>query len=133
MDHKYRILLAEDYPSNREFVTLLLRNEGFAVDAVPDGEAAWLLYQTHPTYHLVLTDQEMPNLEGTGLARKIAELDRRIGQETPIIIMSGLQSVQDDNSQVKAYLRKPFSTENLVATIHEILNPTPLAKRTQRS
>jgi DNA-binding response OmpR family regulator len=65
-----RLLVVDDSRSIREAASLILAHGGYAVDAVPDGWDAWELLQDRP-FDLLLTDLEMPRLDGWELIGKV--------------------------------------------------------------
>jgi len=116
-DGRARILLADDNADMRHYVRGLL-SERFAVEAVPDGEAALAALRERP-FDLVLSDVMMPRLDGFGLLRELRADERTRG--IPVILLSarageeaqveGLERGADD------YLVKPFSAGELVARV----------------
>jgi two-component system chemotaxis sensor kinase CheA len=88
------VLLAEDSDFFRAQVTRFLKEDGHNVLAAPDGEAAWeLLLQNLDKVRAVVTDVEMPRLDGLGLARRI-RADRRTAH-LPIIALTSLAGEDD--------------------------------------
>lgn len=91
---KVSILLAEDSDFFRAQVKKHLEGGGFHVIAAPDGEAAWEALLAHiDTIRLVVTDIEMPRLNGLDLARRI-----RANKQTahlPIIAVTSLAGDED--------------------------------------
>ncbi|MGA7342085.1 MAG: hybrid sensor histidine kinase/response regulator, partial [Terracidiphilus sp.] len=88
------VLLAEDSDFFRTQVTRFLEEDGYTVLAAPDGEAAWeLLLQNLEKVRAVVTDVEMPRLDGLGLARRI-RADRRTAH-LPIIALTSLAGEDD--------------------------------------
>ena len=68
----WAVLLAEDSDFFRTQITRILEEDGYPVLAAPDGEAAWdMLLQNIDKVRAVVTDIEMPRLDGLGLARRI--------------------------------------------------------------
>ncbi len=112
-----RILLAEDNPDMRGYITRLLGQE-YQVEAVADGNAALASVRADPP-DLVLTDVFMLGMDGVELVRAIRKEPRL--NTLPIIILSasateearieGIQAGADD------YLVKPFSARELLARI----------------
>jgi PAS domain S-box-containing protein len=113
-----RILLAEDNGDMRNYVGRLLREQGYAVEAVADGAAA-LKSVRRAKPDLILSDVMMPNLDGIGLLRSLREdsslssipvllLSARAGEEFRI---HGLGLGADD------YLVKPFSARELLSRV----------------
>jgi len=79
------LLLAEDHPINRRVLLHQLGIVGFHVDTADDSQKALELFE-HRTYGLVLTDLNMPVMDGFELARAIRRSEAEAcGPPTPII------------------------------------------------
>ncbi len=118
------ILYAEDSKFFRTQVKGFMEGEGYKVIAGEDGIAAWNLLQEHADeISLVVTDIEMPNLDGLGLASKIKG-DERYAQ-LPIIAMTTLAG-EDDIARGKAVgiddYQIKLDKEKLLASISAHLN-----------
>ncbi len=88
------ILLAEDSDFFRQQVKRYIEDDGYRVIAGEDGAAAWTLLEKHASeVRLVVTDIEMPRLDGYGLARKIKG-DERFSH-LPIIALTSLAGDED--------------------------------------
>ncbi|HEV7557881.1 MAG TPA: sigma-54 dependent transcriptional regulator, partial [Kofleriaceae bacterium] len=103
-----RILVADDEPGLREFITDALELDEHVVVAAKDGrEAAKLLDERG--FDLVLTDLKMPGLDGMALLRKI----RSEQPETEVIMMTAHGTVDNAVEAMKLgafeYLQKPLS------------------------
>ncbi|MEN0013893.1 MAG: ATP-binding protein, partial [Solirubrobacteraceae bacterium] len=82
------ILLAEDHPVNRKVIVQQLELVGFLVDVAEDGEEAFERFVAG-RYGLVLTDLNMPRLDGYELATAIRRHERRQGlARTPVLALS---------------------------------------------
>ena len=82
------LMLAEDHPVNRTVLTHQLVAIGFEVDVFEDGLDGFEAWQSGD-YALVLTDLNMPRLDGYGLARRIRAEEHRTGRgRTPIVALS---------------------------------------------
>jgi len=91
---KTAVLLAEDSDFFRTQVSRFLEEDGYPVLAAPDGEAAWeLLLKNLDKVRAVVTDIEMPRLDGLGLARRIRG-DQRTAS-LPIIALTSLAGEDD--------------------------------------
>jgi DNA-binding response OmpR family regulator len=115
------ILVADDEPSVRQFVERALNYAGYAVTAVPDGNAA-LDALTKRSYDLLLTDIVMPDLDGIALSLKAAK-------DYPgmkILMMSGYsnQRQRAHNLDFLAHevISKPFSLDEIMKRVQETLN-----------
>jgi len=89
-----RILIAEDSNFFRDQVKGFIENEGYKVIEAKDGLEAWHLLEKHgPAISLVVTDLEMPNMDGLGLAKKIKSDEQY--RHLPIIALTTL--AEDDD------------------------------------
>jgi DNA-binding response OmpR family regulator len=116
-DASMRVVIVEDDGQLRAALAMILNRMGVQVLAdLPDGQAALeLLAVEQPD--LILTDCQMPKLDGITLVRRL----RARGDRTPIIMISGQheQRIQQlaFSAGVTHYLCKPLSTQVLEDTI----------------
>jgi two-component system chemotaxis sensor kinase CheA len=88
------VLLAEDSDFFRAQVKRYLESDGFTVFEAEDGEVAWKVLQEHADQiQAVVTDVEMPNLNGLGLAMRVRE-DARFAR-LPMLALTSLASEED--------------------------------------
>lgn len=114
-----RILLAEDDPVARMLLTRQLKKAGYEVESVTDGAAALQKFQER-FYPLLVTDWEMPGMDGVSLCRAVRAmtLDGYVfillltARDTKENIIAGLESGADD------YLTKPVHEAELVARLN---------------
>lgn len=121
------VLLAEDSDFFRSQVTRFLEEDGYAVLAAPDGEAAWeLLVKNLDKVKGVVTDIEMPRLDGLGLARRIRADERT--SHLPVIALTSLAG-DDDIARGKAAGIDDYQTkldrERLLGQLREYLGKAP--------
>ena len=119
-----KILFAEDTVFFMKQVRKVLESQGFEITHAPDGEKAWnILSRSKPDeYDLVLTDIEMPNLNGFELAEKIRS-SRDYGSKPLIALTTKFRDVDRERGRQAGftkYLEKLRSDELLVA-IDEVL------------
>jgi diguanylate cyclase (GGDEF)-like protein len=117
-----RVLLAEDDPNVTTLLERYLRREGFSVSAFPNGQAA-LAAAPKSGAALIITDIEMPELDGLGLIRGIRE--HPVVRHLPIMVLSGMG---DENTIVRAfelgadeYVLKPFSAREVAVRVRRLL------------
>jgi putative two-component system response regulator len=112
------IFVVDDDRFVLESVSALLNEYGFTVQAFTNGHEAVRQFVTRPV-DLVLTDINMPNMNGIELLEKIRYLDR----ETPVVLMT---AYADLDTAVKAiqkgafdFIIKPYSPPYLVHTVEK--------------
>lgn len=114
-----RVLLVEDDPLIGSGLEEGLRQEGFAVDWVRDGDAATLALRTTP-YGLLLLDLGLPGKDGLTLLTAL----RRRDDALPAIVITARDAVTDRIAGLDAgaddYLVKPFVLEELLARIRAV-------------
>jgi two-component system OmpR family response regulator len=115
-----RALLVEDDATIADFVVRGLREAGFAVDHVSDGEAG-LTAATQQPYDVAIVDVMLPKRDGLSL---IDELRKR-GVSTPVLILSARRSVDDRVLGLQSggddYLTKPFAFAELLARVQALV------------
>jgi two-component system, chemotaxis family, sensor kinase CheA len=121
------VLLAEDSDFFRTQVSRFLSEDGYPVLAAPDGEAAWeLLVKNLDKVRAVVTDIEMPRLDGLGLARRI-RADKRT-EHLPIIALTSLAG-EDDIARGNAAGVNDYQTkldrDRLLERLREYLGSKP--------
>ncbi len=87
------VLVVDDSPVVRDLIADALRAHGMRVIEAGDGEEALSLLATHPSIDLVVTDFEMPRLDGIGLIR--ANRARESGRRLPMVVVSMRGSESD--------------------------------------
>jgi CheY-like chemotaxis protein len=124
LDTSLTVVLAEDDDSLRALVSLVLENEGYRVLAASDGvEALSLVHRFSPD--LVLSDIDMPLLDGWGLLRALkADVATR---EVPVVLLSAfddaLIGLKAARAGARAYLKKAGRSRELVDTLALLLAP----------
>ncbi|MGI5862923.1 MAG: Hpt domain-containing protein [Myxococcales bacterium] len=96
---KRRVLVADDSLTTRSAMKALLEIAGYQVLPVGDGEEAWRSLQESPC-QLVVTDVQMPRLDGFGLTRRIKG-DERF-RSVPVILVTSLDSPADRAAGLEA-------------------------------
>ncbi len=116
------ILAVDDSASMRKMVSFTLTEAGFHVVEAVDGQDAYEKPQTTPV-DLVITDQNMPRLDGLGLTRKLRE--HPDFKTTPILILTTESSDQMKQAGRAAgatgWLVKPFDPSRLIEVIRKVI------------
>ncbi|MBS2027661.1 MAG: response regulator [Deltaproteobacteria bacterium] len=94
-----RILVADDALTTRALMRSVLELAGYEVAIAPDGEAAFELLQKGK-FDLVVSDVQMPRLDGLGLCRRI-RADQKL-RETPLILVTSLDAQEDKAAGLSA-------------------------------
>lgn len=116
------ILLVDDSVSMRNMVSFTLKQAGHAVTEAEDGvQALELAHQK--TFNLIITDVNMPNMNGIILTAKLRELEQF--RFTPILILTTETSVPRKKEAKEAgatgWIEKPFEPDHLINTINRVL------------
>ena len=120
------VLVAEDDLANRLVITKMLGHLGFACELAENGREALEMWQGRPGYGLLLTDFNMPEMDGFELTRAVraAEAEDR-GSRLPIVAltadaMSGTEQACLD-AGMDGYLTKPVDSRKLGAALADHL------------
>jgi two-component system chemotaxis sensor kinase CheA/two-component system sensor histidine kinase and response regulator WspE len=119
---RLRILLVDDSAIAREAEAALLRSLGHEVDEAVDGEDGWQRLQGGG-YSLLVTDVQMPVLDGIDLTRRVKATPRFV--KLPIVILSSLSAPEERRRGVDAgadaYLVKgELEAESFAATLERL-------------
>jgi two-component system chemotaxis sensor kinase CheA/two-component system sensor histidine kinase and response regulator WspE len=96
---RLRVLLVDDSAIAREAEAALLRSLGHAVDEAVDGEDGWQRVQSG-AYHVLVTDVQMPGLDGIDLTRRVKATPRLA--KLPVVILSSLAAPEERRRGVDA-------------------------------
>ncbi|MEN8951996.1 response regulator [Planktotalea arctica] len=110
-----RILVVDDSPFMSDFLSKILDDSGALTLAVSKPEDALRIIEQSPhIWSALITDLDMPNLNGLELAKKI----RAISQSLPVILVSGHAKIFAERaSPFSAVLSKPVVAKELVAAV----------------
>ena len=118
-----RVLIVEDDQQIASFITKGLKQAGFAVDHVSDGEEGLQMAELNP-YDIMVIDIMLPGLDGFSVIEKL----RSKGNTIPILVLSARGSLDDKlkgfQSGSDDYLTKPFSFSELQARVQALLRRT---------
>lgn len=116
------ILAVDDSPSMRQMVAFTLKGAGYDVIEAKDGAEALALAKTNKV-HLVLSDVNMPTMDGLTLVRELRALPAY--KFVPLLLLT-TESSPEKKAEGKAagatgWLVKPFNPEQLLGTIKKVL------------
>ena len=118
-----RILAVDDSAAMRQMVGLTLTGAGHQVEQAVDGVQA-LQIADRQKFDLVITDVNMPNMDGITLVR---ELRARAGYRFVPLLVLTTEATVERKQQGKAagatgWLVKPFNPDRLLATVSKVLS-----------
>lgn len=117
------ILFVEDEDAVRRFGTRALKEKGYNVIEASSGEAALEIIEKGLEFDLLITDVVMPRIDGPTLCKKLREQYKQV----KVIFISGyaedtFRKNVDDDSLIH-FLGKPFTLNDLVVKVKEVLSP----------
>jgi two-component system chemotaxis response regulator CheY len=117
-----RIMTVDDSASVRQMVSFTLRQAGYEVVAAVDGKDALSKLDGNPV-HMVITDLNMPNLDGIGLIKGVRS--NTAYKFIPIIMLTteSQESKKLEGKQAGAtgWIVKPFKPEQLISVTKRVL------------
>lgn len=122
----YRIHVCDDEPHILLAVSLKFSKAGFQVTSANDGQAAWEAIQRDPP-QLVITDLQMPRLDGLGLIKRLRAAPEL--HSIPVILLTA-KGFELDEEELRAeygllqVFCKPFSPRELVAVANSLMEAT---------
>lgn len=116
------ILLVDDSVSMREMVSFTLKQAGHDIIEAEDGVQAYEIAQNN-SFNLVITDINMPNMDGITLTAKLRELEAYTF--TPILILttetSDPRKMEAKKAGATGWIEKPFDPDHLLSTINKVI------------
>lgn len=117
-----KVLVVDDSSAIRESVTYVLTQAGYGVTAAEDGMDA-LGKLDGDAFDLIVTDVNMPNLDGIGLVKKVRE--RSDAKFTPIIVLTteaqGSKMEEGKAAGATGWIVKPFDSEKLLGVVRKLI------------
>jgi len=114
-----RVLVAEDDEGLRSVLERGLRESGYAVDAVEDGELALRYLDTYE-YEVAILDWRMPKVDGLEVTQRL----RRRGSALPILMLTARDTARDRvtglDEGADDYMVKPFHFSELLARVRAL-------------
>ena len=117
-----RIMIVDDVASIRQIVTKVFQDVGYQVTEAARGDEALDLAKLKRV-HLVITDVEMPGMNGLELIQKLREL--KSYNTTPILILardaSDVNIKKAETLGASGFIEKPFTPERLLSVVNQVL------------
>ena len=119
-----RILAVDDSASMRQMVDLTLKGAGHDVLVAADGVEALRKASEGSPVDLVITDVNMPNMDGLTLVRELRRLPQYLG--VPLLVLTTESSTERKQEGRAAgatgWIVKPFDPDRLLATVDKVLS-----------
>lgn len=116
------ILIVDDSASMRQLVTFALKDAGYEPAAAANGREALQMAQKSQ-FDMVVTDLNMPEIDGIELIRKLREQPSY--KFTPIIMLTTesqeSKKLEGKSAGASGWIVKPFTPEQLVAVIRKFI------------
>ncbi|WP_416307338.1 response regulator [Neptunicella sp. SCSIO 80796] len=116
------ILIVDDSPSIRQMVEVTLKSASYQVNAAKDGQEALELCQSKK-FDFVLTDQNMPRMDGLTLIKSLRALSAY--KTVPIVMLttetSDAMKAQGRASGATGWMVKPFDPAKLLEVLSKVL------------
>jgi len=127
----HSILIVDDEPNYLVVLSELLRDEGFEVFTAPGGNQALPIIKD-VDLDMVISDMQMPGMDGMSLLAEIKKLD----EDLPVLIITAYAEVDKAVAAMQAgafsYLAKPFSNDELIVSINKAVSHRVLLKENIR-
>lgn len=127
-----RVLVVDDNPDLRTYVSQILRSEGYSVRTARNGEEGFERVKLDRP-HLVVTDLMMPKVSGIDLIRLVRNEPEYKG--TPIILLTAkadeASRIEGTEQGADSYLSKPFNDRELLAEVRNLLSLKENEQRVQ--
>lgn len=115
-----KIMIVDDEPGIRELLSEALLEKGFDVTSAKDARES-LMYLNKNDFDLLITDINMPRLDGIELLKKM----KIKGRKEKVIIMSGgdvdCSDIAEDIPVVYSQLIKPFKMDEFLSVVSSVL------------
>jgi two-component system chemotaxis response regulator CheY len=117
------ILIADDSESIRVVVGLALREAGFTVIVAKDGQDALDLLKQNEQVSLIISDLNMPILDGILFLKEVRKLDKF--KYLPFLILTtesqDSKKTEAKNAGATGWIIKPFVKEKLIAVVNKVI------------
>lgn len=118
------ILIVDDSASVRQVVSISLRQAGYEVIEGCDGKDA-LTKLTGQKVHLIISDVNMPNMDGISLVKAVKQLPAY--KFTPIVMLTtesqDAKKREGQEAGAKAWIVKPFKPDQLLGVVQKLVLP----------
>lgn len=118
-----KILMIDDSSAMRQLASLTLKSKGHQVEEAADGKIG-LDKASATTFDLIITDRNMPNMDGIEMTREIRK--QASYRFTPILMLTTEsdkeKKMEGKQAGVTGWIVKPFNPETLLKTVDKVLS-----------
>ena len=122
-----RLLVIDDESSLREFLTIFLGRHGFEVRTASSGEAGLDVFDAWRP-DIVLTDLNMPGIDGMEVLRQVKARAAEAGRDVPVVLITAFGSISRAVEAMRDgafdYVAKPFINDELRLTVAKSISIT---------
>lgn len=120
-----QVLIVDDELSMREFLSILLSQDGYQVRAAGSAEEALRIIRDGEWPQLILTDMNMPGMSGLELLKHVRTVGRQKGRATEVVVITGFGSTETGIEAMELgaanYIQKPFNNDELRLVVRRAL------------
>jgi len=117
-----KILIVDDSAAIRQSISFILSQEGYETLEATDGLEAFNMLPSIEALDLIITDVNMPNLDGIGFIRKARELPKY--KFTPILVLTtesqGSKMNEGKEAGATGWIVKPFNSDKLLGIVKKV-------------
>ncbi|AEJ18955.1 response regulator [Gracilinema caldarium] len=118
-----RILVVDDSAAIRQSITYVLQQGGYEVIEAKDGQDGLDTLNTIQPPDLIITDVNMPNLDGIGFIRRVRDQIKM--KFIPIVVLTtesqGDKMNEGKEAGATAWIVKPFNADKLLAVVKKVI------------
>ena len=127
----YKILVVDDEKSLREMLSILLERQGYKVKQATDGVAALSMAQEN-SYDLIISDIQMPKMNGIELLRQLRSQDNNVTMMMVTAFSSTEEAVEAMKLGAYDYITKPFKNDEIRLVIKNALERQQLQQENRQ-
>jgi len=117
-----RILIVDDSAAIRQSISFILKQEGYETVEASDGLEGLAALEAADAFDLIITDVNMPNLDGIGFIRKAREQAKY--KFTPILVLTtesqGSKMNEGKEAGATGWIVKPFNADKLLGIVRKV-------------
>jgi two-component system, chemotaxis family, chemotaxis protein CheY len=118
-----KILVVDDSAAIRQSISFILKQEGYETVEATDGQEALNMLGPIEALDLIITDVNMPNLDGIGFIRKAREIAKF--KFTPILVLTtesqGSKMNEGKEAGATGWIVKPFNSDKLLGIVKKVV------------